>query len=113
MASHDPSTLHPVPLLPALGALLVLHRRARGYTQRDLAARASVHPMALSKLERGVPQDVRLGTLEQLAWALEKPVSELLRQAERLRDKIPWTEGPMPTPAVYLTRLHEVTMGEL
>lgn len=75
--------------LPALlGAIVYAERTARGLTQAQLALAAGLHPMALSKIERGVQQDVGVETLRRIAEALSATgasvaTSGLVASAER------------------------------
>lgn len=85
-------------LVRVLGALLHAERVARGLTQTELARDAGLHPMALSKLERGVQGDVGVQTLARLAEALSRrgcgaalEASDLLATAERWRCALPAT----------------------
>ena len=53
-------------------------RRARGLTQRDLAALSGVQQRTISRIESGVVEELRVGTLLKLADALGVEVLELL-----------------------------------
>jgi Zn-dependent peptidase ImmA (M78 family)/transcriptional regulator with XRE-family HTH domain len=55
-------------------ALLQVARAARGFTQGELAERASVTQALVSKLENGLTTDPTLETVEALAHALKFPV---------------------------------------
>ncbi len=55
-----------------VGAVVLTERRARGMMQSRLALLADLHPMALSKIERGVPQDVGISTLQRIARGLSE-----------------------------------------
>jgi transcriptional regulator with XRE-family HTH domain len=57
--------------------LLRRHRRARGLTQEELAARALVGVRTVSDLERGVHRTARRSTVRRLADALELGGAEL------------------------------------
>lgn len=59
-------------LAAVLGAVIATERNARGMTQQRLATLSGLHPMALSKIERGIQQDVGVGTLQRLAGALSE-----------------------------------------
>lgn len=88
-------------LAAVLGAVVRAERCARGLTQADLARAAGVHPMALSKVERGAQQDVGVATLAQLAAALAAAgpqactASSLIARAERWRARL----GPVAADA--------------
>lgn len=69
-------------LAAMLGAVLHAERTARRMSQQELAEAAGLHPMALSKLERGVQADVGVGTLQRLARGLGSTASTLLATAE-------------------------------
>lgn len=53
-----------------LGQVINVERRARGMSQKTLAKLSGLHPMALSKIERGVHRDVGVVTFARLALAL-------------------------------------------
>lgn len=52
-------------------------RRAKGWTQEDLAARTGLAVVQVSRIERGV-REVRLTTILRLATALSTTPNELL-----------------------------------
>ncbi|MGC2238953.1 MAG: helix-turn-helix transcriptional regulator [Pyrinomonadaceae bacterium] len=58
-------------------------RRAKGWTQKELARRAQVDPGRLSKLERGVHQ-TSLDELTRLSIALNTGIDELVFGASSL-----------------------------
>jgi transcriptional regulator with XRE-family HTH domain len=53
-------------------------REARGWDQLTLATMADVDPSVVSRLERGLQQDLKASVLVALARALETPVDVLL-----------------------------------
>lgn len=53
-------------------------RKARGWTQEDLAHASGLAPVQVSRIERGV-REIRLTTLLRLLTALEAPPDKLLR----------------------------------
>lgn len=53
-------------------------RQAADLTQEELADRAGMHTMEISRYERGV-RDLRLTTAVRIARALEMPAADLLR----------------------------------
>jgi len=53
-------------------------RKAKGFSQRDLADRAKVTQGLIHQLETGAIQDVRSQVVVKLAKALGVPVTELL-----------------------------------
>ena len=55
-------------------------RKAQGLTLGQLCARSGTDISFLSRLERGLHPDVRLGTLERLAKGLNVFVTELLSE---------------------------------
>jgi transcriptional regulator with XRE-family HTH domain len=67
----------------SIGGRLRKLRRGR-MTQEQLAARAGVSTVLISKLERGERSSARLPTLQKLATALDVPVSELIDRPSRL-----------------------------
>lgn len=58
-------------------------RRARGWSQAELARRASVRQATVSHLESGSALNVNLPVLEKLAAALEVDPGYLLVQSPR------------------------------
>jgi transcriptional regulator with XRE-family HTH domain len=92
-------------LAVVLGAVLHNERIARALTQQQVAALAALHPMALSKIERGIQQDVGVDTLQRIATALSQvsPVraSELVDAAERWQYQLflEWQQGTLPVRA--------------
>lgn len=56
---------------------LVQLRKAKGWSQQDLAVRAGIHAITVSEIERGAT-DPKQSTLEALARALEVGVADLL-----------------------------------
>jgi transcriptional regulator with XRE-family HTH domain len=53
-------------------------RESRGWDQLTLATAADVDPSVVSRLERGLQQDLKASILVALARALETPVDALL-----------------------------------
>lgn len=77
-AQPTPSRASKKPSLPvSLGARIKELRKARGWSQRDLCARANVSPAQLSKYESGTNQ-VPLRALIRIARALAVPLDTLL-----------------------------------
>ena len=80
--------------LPAiLGHLVKTERGARGFSQKELAETAGIHPVALSKIERGVQGDLGIFTLHRLAAALSLrgqrlSGGDLMKNAENLYLKL-------------------------
>jgi transcriptional regulator with XRE-family HTH domain len=54
------------------------YRKARGWTQADLARRARLAPVTVARLEGSRPQQPDLRTVRRIARALGVPVGELL-----------------------------------
>lgn len=52
-------------------------RKAKGWTQEELAHESGLTPVQVSRIERGV-REIRLTTLVRLLAALEAPPSRLL-----------------------------------
>jgi len=69
-----------------IGYLLRTKRQA---SQKDVARLANVHPMALSKIERGVHADLGVVTFVRLAEAIGEQPGELLEAAVRIARKLP------------------------
>lgn len=67
------------------GRNLVRCRKRAGYSQEQLAFRASLHRTEIGKLERG-ERLARIDTLVKLSGALEVPAADLL-------DGLDWTPG--------------------
>ncbi len=61
-----------------LGQMLRMLREEKGWTQEELAEKASVERSYLAKLETGVKQNPSLKVLKRLAKSLRVPVTELL-----------------------------------
>ncbi len=61
-----------------LGLMLRILREEKGWTQEELAEKASVERSYLAKLETGVKQNPSLKVLKRLAKSLRVPVTELL-----------------------------------
>ena len=53
-------------------------REAAGLTQEEVADRARMHTMEISRYERGV-RDLRVSTVARIATALEVSAADLLR----------------------------------
>jgi DNA-binding XRE family transcriptional regulator len=53
-----------------LGERVVMWRKRRKMTQKDLATKARLNPISLSKIERGVSTDLDASTVCRLAQAL-------------------------------------------
>jgi transcriptional regulator with XRE-family HTH domain len=70
MADSQPAEKKPESKLAQL-------RKAKGWSQQDLAVRASIHAITVSEIERGAT-DPKQSTLEALARALDVPVADLL-----------------------------------
>lgn len=84
---------HAFRLSVVLGALIQTERNARRLTQQQIASVAGVHPMTVSKVERGIQQDVGVETLQRIASALSSvgktvTASELLGSAERWQERL-------------------------
>ena len=58
-------------------------REARGWDQLTLAQIANVNPSVVSRLERGLQDDLKASVLVALARALEVPVDSLLHPSLR------------------------------
>lgn len=64
-------------------------RKARGWTQEELAARAGMTQGVITNLERGARDNPTQETLDKLAGALGVPVSELLGEGDILSGDFP------------------------
>lgn len=81
-----------------LGAIVYTERTARSLTQAQLAKAAGLHPMALSKIERGVQQDVGIETIQRIAIGLARPLAgvtaaSLVATAERWQERLRTVDG--------------------
>lgn len=65
------------------GQVLREARRAKGFSQEDLAFQSGYHPTYIGQLERG-KKSPSLRAIMRLAGALQTPGSELLRRVEAL-----------------------------
>lgn len=61
-----------------VGRTIAETRLSLGLTQEDLAHQAKMHPVEISRLERGT-RDLRLSTIIRLAEGLGVPAMDLLR----------------------------------
>ena len=64
------------------GQRLVELRKAAGLTQAELAVKAGLGMMQVSRIERGAVSDPQVSTVQALADALGVPVAELLAEPE-------------------------------
>lgn len=74
-------------LTAVLSAVIRTERNWRGITQQQLALAAGLHPMGLSKIERGIQSSIGVMTLQRLAVALSSfgdtiTAAALMRRAE-------------------------------
>lgn len=58
-------------------------REAKGWDQLRLAKAAGIHPSVVSRLERGLQNDLKASVLVALARALEVPVDTLLHPSHQ------------------------------
>jgi transcriptional regulator with XRE-family HTH domain len=72
-------------LSPWLGLAIRQRRQARGLSQEALAERAELHRTYISLVERAV-RNVSVDALSGIADALDIRPSQLLLQAEKLRE---------------------------
>ena len=93
-----------------IGAVIHTERTARALTQQQLALMAGLHPMALSKIERGVQQDVGIETLQRLAFGLSQvgagvTATSLVASAEQWQRRLiaEAQGGTLPVPATNNT----------
>jgi transcriptional regulator with XRE-family HTH domain len=74
----------------ALGELLATQRTERGYSIRQLAAKAEIDKSTLARLEQAKLLAPQTHTLRALAQALEMPVSDVFTAAGWLsKDELP------------------------
>ena len=62
-------------------------RQERGWSQEELAAHAKLHRNYIGSIERS-ERNVGVDNMEKIAWALEVPLSDMLRTDE-VRDSEP------------------------
>ena len=74
-----------------LGQNIREHRKERRMSQTELAQRAGVALMTISRLERG-EHDTHVRTLSQIARGLGVPLLELMRSAGYFENDEPDTE---------------------
>jgi transcriptional regulator with XRE-family HTH domain len=72
-------------LSPWLGTAIRLRRQSCGLSQEALAERAELHRTYISLVERAA-RNISVDALSGIADALELRPSQLLQQAEKLRD---------------------------
>ncbi|UGQ08939.1 helix-turn-helix domain-containing protein [Yinghuangia sp. ASG 101] len=65
----------------ALGRKIAFHRKRRGLSQKELAARLERSEAWVSQVERGVRKVDRMSVLEKIADVLDLPVAELAAEA--------------------------------
>lgn len=73
-----------VVVMRALGTMVAHSRKRAGLRQNDLARLTGIHPMSISKIERGIQKDVGVQTLHKIAIALGTKASLLVAGAELL-----------------------------
>ena len=71
----------------SLAQRLRMARARTGIKQKDLAQRAKLHPMQLSKLERGVTKEITGTTLKALCEALGVSPQYLLGMSDDMESK--------------------------
>lgn len=77
-----------------IGAEIRAARLQTGTKQEDLAARLGIARTTLSRYEAGT-RSVPIGTLLQIAYVLQTPLSELVPGARSMEDA--WSAPPAPT----------------
>lgn len=80
-------------LTAVLGAIILQERTLRNMSQANLAIAARLHPVALSRIERGQQGDIGVETLHRLAQGLStsgRPVTAagLMTRAEEYRRRL-------------------------
>jgi transcriptional regulator with XRE-family HTH domain len=63
------------------GPLIRYLREQKGWDQQTLAAKANVHPSVISRLERGLQDDVRFSVVVAIAQTLGVSIDSLVREA--------------------------------
>lgn len=75
-------------LIRAFGEVVRRERLRLGLSQERLAEKADLHPNYISLVERG-KSAAALDTIASIAAALDRRPSQLIRAAERARDREP------------------------
>jgi transcriptional regulator with XRE-family HTH domain len=83
MLELDALPFEAVAVLTALGERIALARRARGWTQSDLASKMDVSINTVVNIEKGRPS-VALGQMVMALWVLDS--LDVLREAARIED---------------------------
>jgi transcriptional regulator with XRE-family HTH domain len=73
-------------LTPWLGSAIRERRQARGLSQEALAEKAKLHRTYIGMVERA-ERNISVDALDGIAAALAVRASQLLQQAERLRER--------------------------
>ena len=73
----------------SLAQRLRIARARTGIKQKALAERAKLHPMQLSKLERGITKEITGSTLRALCEALGVTPQYLLGMSDVMEEKTP------------------------
>ena len=73
-------------LSPWLGVAIRARREASGLSQEELAERADLHRTYISMVERAT-RNISVDAMSDIAAALSLRPSQLLQQAERLRER--------------------------
>ena len=79
----------------SLGSLVRSLRKARNWTQEELAEAAGSDQATISGIETGKRARVSVDVFHRLAGALEVPVSELLRAAGIVEPLPDWSDDPL------------------
>jgi transcriptional regulator with XRE-family HTH domain len=61
-------------------------REYRGWSQKELATRAGIHPVVLNRLEKGHKAGVQAETIRRLAEALRVSADYLLSLTDEIND---------------------------
>jgi transcriptional regulator with XRE-family HTH domain len=72
----------------SLAERLRVARAYKGWSQTELAKRAGVHHVMISKLERGVTKEIQGSTLRKLCEALEVTPQYLLGMTDDIESKL-------------------------
>lgn len=63
-------------------------RTSRGWSQKELATRAGIHPVVLNRLEKGHKAGVQAETIRRLAEALQVTSDYLLGLKDQMESKL-------------------------
>ena len=69
-------------------AVLVEEQKSQGISDAELSRRSGLRQSTLREVLQGVAPDPRLRTIAAIAHGLGRPLSRLIREAEKIPEKI-------------------------